>query len=171
MMISLARAQADEAGRGGDAERHAEVNLGNPELRFGGGPPEVAGERQTPAAADRVAVDHRDRRLLQVLEQRGDALEEAPELVRRRTEHVTALLGGHPAAGGEVRAGREDGRRAGDDHHSRAGVVAQLHERRGGSVSIGSLSELRRSRTVQGDGRDRAFTNQGDVRPCARTVS
>src|SRR5262245_63774058 len=72
--------QAHEAGRRGDAERHAEVDLGDPELGFGGGPAEIAGERQTPAAADRVAVDHRDRRLLEAFEHRVGTLEEPAEL-------------------------------------------------------------------------------------------
>src|SRR5439155_14151380 len=38
--------EADEAGGGRDAERHAEVDLRDPELRLRGGDPEVAGQRQ-----------------------------------------------------------------------------------------------------------------------------
>src|SRR5439155_10868916 len=87
--------EAHEAGRRRDAERHAEIDLGNPELRFGGGPAKVARERQAPAAADRVAVDHRDRRLLETFEQRVGALEEPPELALALAERLAALIGRH----------------------------------------------------------------------------
>ena len=80
--------EAHEAGRRRDPERYAEVDLGDPELRFGGGPAKVAGERQPPAAADGVAVDHGDRRLLQALEQRVGALEQPAELALALAERL-----------------------------------------------------------------------------------
>ena len=76
--------QPDEPRGGGDAERHAEVDLGDPQLGFGGRDAEVAGQREPPAAADGVAVDGRDGRLLEALQHGVGALEEPPELALAR---------------------------------------------------------------------------------------
>src|SRR6266581_8977641 len=72
--------EPDEARRRPDAERHAEVDLGNPELRLGRGDPEIARESQAPPAPDGVAVDRGDRRLLEPLKEHVRALEESAEL-------------------------------------------------------------------------------------------
>src|SRR5207247_643630 len=49
---------ADEAGRGGHAQRNTEVDLGDPQLRLGRRDAEVAGQREAPAAADGVTVEN-----------------------------------------------------------------------------------------------------------------
>src|SRR5262245_41440676 len=148
--------EAHEAGRRRHAERHAEVDLGNPELRLGGGPAEVARQRQAPAAADRMAVDHRDRRLLEAFEQRVGALEEPAELALALAERLAALLRRHRRLEPGVRARREHGRRAGDDDDARGSIVAQLDE---GRAQVGQhrvAEGIAAVGTVQGDGRDRA---------------
>ena len=170
-MISFARAgpdEAHEAGRRRDAERHAEVDLGNPELRFGGGPAEVAGERQTPAAADRVAVDHRDRRLLEALQQRVGALEQPPELALALTERLAPLVRRHRRLEPGVGSRREHRRRAGHDDDARRGVVAQLHERRGQLAQHRVAQRVAAIGTAQGDGRDRAVACKRDIVAHAR---
>src|SRR5437667_391067 len=110
--------EADEARGGRDAERHAEVDLRDPELRLRGGDPEVAGQRQPPAAAHRVAVDGTEGDLLEALERRVDALEEPAELRLARGHRVAPLLGRHRALQLGVGAGRKDRRRARDDHQA-----------------------------------------------------
>src|SRR6266566_4039867 len=164
--------EADEARRGGDTERHAEVDLRDPELRLLRGPAEVAGERQPPAAPDRVAVDHRERRLLEALEQRVRALEEAAELALPLRERPPPLVDGHLRVERGIGAGAEDGRRARDDQDAGGGVVSQLGERR---PELGQHRVAQRVAPVgmiQRDGRDRALTREGDaVAHDARTVT
>jgi hypothetical protein len=120
-------------------------------------------EREPPAAAHRVPVDHRDRRLLEILEQRVGALEQPPELALALAEDLAALGFGHALPDRRVRARREHGRRAGDDDDTALRVVAQLGEGR---------RELREHRirervaavgTVQRDGDDRTFACERDV--------
>src|SRR5206468_68924 len=118
-----------EARRGRDPERHAEIYFRNPELRLGRGPAEVAREREAPAAADRVPVDHRDRRLLEILQQGVGPLEEPPELALALAEGRAPLRLGHRRLEPRVGAGREYRRRPGHDDDARGGVVAQLDER------------------------------------------
>ena len=86
---------AHEARGGGHAEGDAEVDLGDPELRLGRRDAEVAGEGEPPAAADRVAVDHGDGRLLQVLQQGLGPLEQPAELRLAPGEGLAALLRRH----------------------------------------------------------------------------
>jgi len=92
-MISLARAgptrRTNRAGRC-DAERHAEIDLRDPELRFRGREPEIAGECEPPAPADGVAVDRGDGDLLEALERGVHALEEPPELRLARRHRLAA---------------------------------------------------------------------------------
>ena len=157
---------------GGDAERHAEVHLGDPELRLRRGPAEVAREREPPAAADRMPVDHRDRRLLEVLEQRVRPLEEAAELALPLRERPPPLVRRHLRAERGVGAGGEDGRRARDDHDARGGVVPQLAERRPELGQHRVAQRVAPVGLVQRDGRECAVAHERDVvAHDARTVT
>jgi len=131
-------------------------------------PAEVARQGQAPAAAHRVAIDHRDGRLLDALEQAIGALEEPAELALRPAEGRAPLLRGHGGLESRVGAGGEDGRRARDDHHADRDVVAQLGERRRQLGQHWIAQRVAALGTVQGDGRDRAVAGQADVLAHAR---
>src|SRR5439155_3658402 len=144
-----------EAGGGRDPERHAQIYFRNPQLRLGRGPAEVAREREAPAAADRVPVDHRDRRLLEILQQGVGPLEEPPELALALAEGRAPLRLGHRRLEPRVGAGREYRRRPGHDDDARGGVVAQLDER-GRELGEHRIAEgIAPVGTVQRDGRNR----------------
>src|SRR5207237_1134309 len=122
-----------------DAERHAEIDLRDPELRFRGREPEIAGQCESPAAADGVAVDGGDRDLLEALERGVDALEEPPELRLARRHRLAPLLGRHAALERRVGAGGEDRRRATAEYVERAKITRLMRR-----LGVATLEELQR---------------------------
>ena len=100
--------RVEELAQAGVAVDQAELRRRHPQLGAGGADPQVAGNRQLEAAAEAVAVDRRDRRPGLV----GDRLHRRVEGVgdERLGVALEALLGDT----GDVVAGREQRRRAGD---------------------------------------------------------
>ena len=101
--------------------------------------------------------------LLQVLEQRVGALEEAAELALARGEEPAPLLLGLGAGMRGVGAGGEHGRRPGDDDHAGLGVVAQLDEGRGQLGQHGVAQRVAAVGPVERHGGDHSGPGQRDV--------
>ena len=128
---SLVRASADrveELAQPGVAVDQAELGRRHPQLGAGGADPQVAGDRQLEAAAEAVAVDRRHGRP----GMGGDRLHRGVEGVG--DERLGVALEGLLGDRGDVVAGGEDRRRAGDQDAAGLDPVVEPGQRLGHRV-------------------------------------
>ena len=155
---SRARADADaprQPLRAAEAGDDAQVDLGLPELRGARGVDEVAGQRQLAAAAEREAVDRRDRSA------RAAPRSASPSggRARRRRARPPRSMLGHRR---DVGAGDERlVARAGQDRAAHAGVVARSPSNAAISASTRrAVERVERLGTVDGQRDDRAVARR-----------
>ncbi len=120
--------RVEELAQAGVAVDEAELDRRHPQLRAGGADPQVAGDRQLQPAADAVAVDRRDRRP----GVGGDRLHRRVEGVG--DERLGVALEGLGGDRGDVVAGREDRRRAGDQQAAGLDPAVEARHRLGEGV-------------------------------------
>ena len=146
------------------SERDAEVDLGNVEPGAFGGDPEVARDRQRDAAADRIAVQARDRRHLGLLDRANGAPAElrgvAPLAfgragVRRHSRRRRRALA--------VGAGAERGAAAAENDGARLEVRSQTLE------DLGDRLERRRVERVSPLPKARAKLKSYSKKPVSAT--